>query len=94
VIPTQSADVERGFSLLNHALGLNRLSTQICTLDCRLRVKQALPAAFTNAHEAAEVEMQLAKIRADPETTISVEFVPSDNKKQQIQKQVASKSML
>jgi hypothetical protein len=51
LIPTQSAHVERGFSLLNHTLGLNRLSTQICTLDCRLRVKQALPPAFKNSYE-------------------------------------------
>jgi hypothetical protein len=31
-------------------------------------VKQALPAACTNAYEAAEVEMQFKTIGADPET--------------------------
>jgi hypothetical protein len=31
-------------------------------------MKQALPAAFTNAYEATEIGMQLETIGADPET--------------------------
>jgi hypothetical protein len=61
VIATQSADVERGFSLLNHMLGLNRLSTKTVTLDCRLRVKQDMPAPFSNKSEARELQMYLQK---------------------------------
>jgi hypothetical protein len=59
--------VERGFSLLSHVLGQNRLRTQICSLDCRLRVKQSLPAPFTNVYEATEAEMQFAKVGAEAE---------------------------
>ena len=43
LIVTQSADVERGFSLLNDALGLRRLSSHTQTLDAGLRIKQELP---------------------------------------------------
>lgn len=43
LIPTQSADVERGFSLLNDILGLKRMSTHTQTADARLRIKQELP---------------------------------------------------
>jgi hypothetical protein len=42
VIVTQSTDVERGFLLLKHCLGLRRLSTATMTLDCRLRAKTSL----------------------------------------------------
>jgi hypothetical protein len=43
LIATQSADVERGFSILNDTLGLKRMSTHTQTVDARLRIKQALP---------------------------------------------------
>lgn len=69
VIVTQSADVERGFSLLNGCLGLNRLSTQIMTLDCRLRVKQALPSPFKNASEAVELSEHLRAVGMEPNDT-------------------------
>jgi hypothetical protein len=66
VIPTQSADVERGFSLLTHILGLHRLSTSIATMDARLRVKQALP---SNAmlEEDSIAWLGLHKQEAEPE---------------------------
>jgi hypothetical protein len=70
MIPTQFADVVSAFSLQSHKLGLYRLSTQVCKLYCRLQVKPFLPAAFTNAHEAAEVEMQLENTGAGPETQL------------------------
>jgi hypothetical protein len=43
LIVTQSADVERGFSMLVSTLGLARLRTSTQTLDARLRIKQFLP---------------------------------------------------
>jgi hypothetical protein len=42
LLPAQSSDVERGFTLANDCLGLRRLSTRIQTLNRRLRVKQTL----------------------------------------------------
>jgi hypothetical protein len=62
IIATQSADVERGFSLLNSCLGLNRLRTKTITLDCRLRVKQALPGPFKSSAEACEMSLALETI--------------------------------
>jgi hypothetical protein len=49
MVPTQSADAERGFSLANDCLGFRRLSTRTQTLDCRLRVKQNLPVNTTKS---------------------------------------------
>jgi hypothetical protein len=54
--------VEKRFSLLNHCLGLNRLSTKTVTLDCRLRVKQSLPKPFSNRVEAIELKAELMSL--------------------------------
>jgi hypothetical protein len=62
VIATQSADVERGFLLLNHCLGLNRLSTKTGTLVCRLRAKQSLPKPISNRVEATQLEAELESL--------------------------------
>lgn len=43
LIVTQSADVERGFSMVVQTLGLGRLSTSTATLDARLRIKENMP---------------------------------------------------
>jgi hypothetical protein len=62
VIATQSADVKRRFLLLNHCLGLNRLSIKTVTSDCRLRVKQSLPKPFSKRVEATELEAELVSL--------------------------------
>jgi hypothetical protein len=61
LIPTQSGDVERGFSLLNHCLGLTRLKTSVITLDCRLRIKQNVPI------EAGEYDIELTRVGVEAE---------------------------
>jgi hypothetical protein len=62
VIATQSADVERKFSLLSNCLSLNRLGTKTITLDCRLRVMQSLPKPFSNRVKATELEAELVSL--------------------------------
>jgi hypothetical protein len=42
LLVAQSADVERGFSLMKDCLGVNSLSMKTITLDCRLRIKTGL----------------------------------------------------
>jgi hypothetical protein len=54
LIPTQSADVERGFSLVNNSLGLNRLRTKTSTLDSKLRIQENLPSGKTDFEEKIE----------------------------------------
>jgi hypothetical protein len=65
LIPTQSADVERGFSSLNQCLGLTRLKASIVTLDCMLRIKQNVPGDAT--------EDALMSVGVEPEAPVSLE---------------------